>query len=191
MAKTEPNRKAEREPGVLLDAGDIGRALKRIAHEIAERNQGVENVILVGIPKRGAPLAKRIAAHLEQIESTPVLAGALDIALYRDDYATRRAPLQKSEIPFDIEDKTVVLVDDVLFTGRSIRAALDALGDFGRPARVQLAVLVDRGHRELPIRADFIGKNIPTAREEDVQVLLQETDGEDVVKIEKVSGARF
>jgi pyrimidine operon attenuation protein/uracil phosphoribosyltransferase len=185
MAKTESNRKAERAPGVLLDSGDIARALKRIAHEIAERNHGIENVVLVGIPKRGVPLAKRIAAHLEQIESTPVVAGALDIALYRDDYAMRRAPLQKSEIPFDIEDKTVVLVDDVLFTGRSIRAALDALGDFGRPARVQLAVLVDRGHRELPIRADFIGKNIPTAREEEVQVLLAVTDGEDLVRIEK------
>ena len=185
MAKTETNRKAESAPGVLLDAGDIARALKRIAHEIAERNHGVENVILIGIPKRGAPLAKRIAAHLEQIESTPVAAGALDIALHRDDFATRRAPLQKSEIPFDIEDKTVVLVDDVLFTGRSIRAALDALNDFGRPARVQLAVLVDRGHRELPIRADFVGKNIPTGRDEDVRVLLQETDGEDLVKIEK------
>lgn len=179
------NGKRGAAPGVLLESGDIARALKRIAHEIAERNHGVEDVVLVGIPRRGVPLAKRIAAHLEQIESTPVVTGALDIALYRDDYATRRAPLQKSEISFDIEGKTVVLVDDVLFTGRSIRAALDALGDFGRPARVQLAVLVDRGHRELPVRADFIGKNIPTAREEDVQVLLAETDGEDGVRIER------
>jgi pyrimidine operon attenuation protein/uracil phosphoribosyltransferase len=171
--------------GVLLATGDIARALKRIAHEIAERNHGVDDVVLVGIPKRGTPLAQRIAAHLEQIESTPVAVGSLDIALYRDDFATHRAPLQKTELPFEVEEKTVILVDDVLFTGRSIRAALDALGDFGRPSRVQLAVLVDRGHRELPIRADFVGKNIPTARDEDVQVLLLETDGEDVVRIEK------
>jgi pyrimidine operon attenuation protein/uracil phosphoribosyltransferase len=177
--------KRETGTGVLLEDGDIARALKRIAHEIAERNRGVENVVLIGIPKRGVPLAQRIAAHLEQIESTPVPVGSLDIALYRDDYATHRADLQRSEMPFDITDKTVVLVDDVLFTGRSIRAALDALNDFGRPACVQLAALVDRGHRELPIRADFIGKNIPTAREEDVQVRLSETDGEDVVQIEK------
>jgi pyrimidine operon attenuation protein/uracil phosphoribosyltransferase len=179
------NGKQGASAGVLLSAGDIARALKRIAHEIAERNKGVEDVLLVGIPKRGVPLAKRIATHLENIEGTPVAVGALDIALYRDDFATRRAPLQKTELPFEVEDKTVVLVDDVLFTGRSIRAALDALNDFGRPARVQLAVLVDRGHRELPIRADFVGKNIPTAREEDVRVLLAETDDEDLVRIEK------
>jgi pyrimidine operon attenuation protein/uracil phosphoribosyltransferase len=167
----------------LLEAGDIARALKRIAHEIAERNRGVENLVLIGIPRRGFPLARRIAAHLEQIEGTPVPVGALDIALYRDDYATRAAPVQKSEVPFDINNKTVVLVDDVLFTGRTIRAALDALNDYGRPARVQLAALVDRGHRELPIRADFVGKNIPTAREDEVQLLLTETDGEDAVRI--------
>ena len=184
MAK-QSSEKQEARNGVLLESGDIARALKRVAHEITERNRGVENVVLIGIPKRGETLAKRIAAHLEQIESTPVAIGVLDIALYRDDYATRRAALQKTELPFDIEGKTVVLVDDVLFTGRTIRAALDALNDFGRPARVQLAVLVDRGHRELPIRADFIGKNIPTARDEDVKVLLAETDGEDLVRIEK------
>lgn len=184
------NEKRAATPGVLLNAGDISRALKRIAHEIAERNHGVENVILIGIPKRGAPLAQRIAAHLETIESTPVPAGALDIALHRDDFATRRAPLQKTELPFEVEGKTVVLVDDVLFTGRSIRAALDALNDFGRPARVQLAVLVDRGHRELPIRADFVGKNIPTGRDEDVRVSLIETDDEDLVRIEKFEPQR-
>jgi pyrimidine operon attenuation protein/uracil phosphoribosyltransferase len=177
--------------GVLLDASDIGRALKRVAHEIVERNRGVENVLLIGIPKRGVPLASRIAAHLESIESTPVAVGSLDIALYRDDFATHRSPLQKTELPFEIEGKTVVLVDDVLFTGRSIRAALDALNDFGRPACVQLAVLVDRGHRELPIRADYVGKNIPTAREEDVQVLLSETDGEDMVRIKSRRGAEI
>ena len=186
MAKPNHKEKAdEHAPGVLLDSGDIARALKRVAHEIAERNRGTENVVLIGILKRGAPLAKRIASHLEQIESTPVASGALDIALYRDDYSTHRAPLQKSEVAFSIEGKTVVLVDDVLFTGRTIRAALDALNDLGRPSRVQLAVLVDRGHRELPIRADFIGKNVPTSREEDVRVLLAETDGEDLVRIEK------
>lgn len=185
MAKNNSHEKAERAPGVLLDSGDIARALKRVAHEIAERNRGIEDVVLIGILKRGAPLAKRVASHLEQIESTSVAVGALDIALYRDDYSTHLAPLQKSEVAFPIEGKTVVLVDDVLFTGRTIRAALDALNDLGRPSRVQLAVLVDRGHRELPIRADFIGKNIPTAREEEVRVLLSETDGEDLVRIEK------
>ncbi len=184
MAKQESEKQGAGN-GVLLESGDVARALKRVAHEITERNRGVENVVLVGIPKRGEPLARRIAVHLEQIEGTTVPVGVLDIALYRDDYATRRAAVQKTELPFSIEGKTVVLVDDVLFTGRTIRAALDALGEFGRAARVQLAVLVDRGHRELPIRADFIGKNIPTARDEDVQVLLSETDGEDLVRIEK------
>lgn len=177
------NGKDNRAAGVLLDAGDMGRALKRIAHEIAERNRGVDDVVLIGIPKRGAPIARRIAEHLEAIEKTAVPVGSLDIALYRDDYATHRAELQKSDIPFDITGKTVVLVDDVLFTGRTTRAALDALNDFGRPARVQLAVVVDRGHRELPIRADFVGKNTPTSREDDVQVLVSETDGEDAVKV--------
>jgi pyrimidine operon attenuation protein/uracil phosphoribosyltransferase len=184
MAKQESEKQGTGN-GVLLDSGDIKRAMKRVAHEIAERNRGTQNVVLVGIPKRGEPLAHRIAANLEQIEGTTVPVGVLDIALYRDDYATRRATLQKTELPFSIEGKTVVLVDDVLFTGRTIRAALDALGEFGRAARVQLAVLVDRGHRELPIRADFIGKNIPTARDEDVQVLLSETDGEDLVEISR------
>lgn len=174
-----------RRPGVLLEAADITRALKRIAHEIVERNRGADKVAVIGIPRRGVPLARRIAHQLRQIEDIPVAVGALDVTLYRDDYATHRATPQKSRMNFAIENKTVILVDDVLFTGRTIRAALDALGDFGRPARVQLAVLVDRGHRELPIRADFIGKNIPTAREEEVQVLLTETDGEDLVRIKK------
>ena len=183
----KPNRAREQagQAGLLLEAADIARALKRIAHEIAERNRGVENLVLVGIPMRGVPLAKRIAAHLEQIESTPVAVGALDVALYRDDYATHRSALQKTELPFEVGGKTVVLVDDVLFTGRTVRAALDALNDFGRPSRVQLAVLVDRGHRELPVRADFIGKNAATSRDDEVQVLLIETDGEDAVRIEK------
>jgi len=171
--------------GVLMDAGDISRGMKRIAHEIAERNRGVENVVLVGIPSRGAPLAERIAAHLQQIENIDVPVGVLDVSLYRDDYGQRPISPQSSQLSFDINGKIVVLVDDVLFTGRTVRAALDALNDLGRPAIVQLAVLVDRGHRELPIRADFVGKNVPSSREETVKVLLKETDGEDWVKIEK------
>lgn len=168
-----------------MDAGDISRGLKRVAHEIAERNRGVENLVLVGIPRRGAPLAERVAAHLQQIEGCEVPVGVLDVSLYRDDYGQRQINPQHSQLSFDINSKTVVLVDDVLFTGRTVRAALDALNDLGRPAIVQLAVLVDRGHRELPIRADFVGKNIPSSREETVRVLLTETDGEDLVKVEK------
>lgn len=167
----------------LLDAADIERALKRIAHEIAERNKGVQSVAIVGIRTRGVPLAKRISAHLEQIEGAKPLEGALDIALHRDDYHLRAAPPKTSQIPFDVSGKVVVLVDDVLFTGRTIRAALDALSDFGRPAGVQLAVLVDRGHRELPIRADYVGKNIPTEKPQTVRVHLNETDNVDEVII--------
>jgi pyrimidine operon attenuation protein/uracil phosphoribosyltransferase len=181
MAKDTKQRPA----GVLLDESDIARALKRIAHEIVERNRGVENVVLIGIQRRGVPLAERIAEALKSIEGREVASGALDIALYRDDYATHAATPHASRVNFDITGKVVVLVDDVLFTGRSVRAALDALNDFGRPSSVQLAVLVDRGHRELPIRADFVGKNAPTSREEMVTVRLTENDGEDVVRIEK------
>ena len=170
---------------VLMDEADIARALKRIAHEIVERNRGVSNIALVGIPKRGDALAQRIAAHLAQIEGTEVPCGTLDIALYRDDFGKRQVTLQSTRVEFNVTDKVVVLVDDVLFTGRSVRAALDALNDLGRPAAVQLAVLVDRGHRELPIRADFVGKNAPTALDEDVIVQLTETDGEDAVRIAK------
>ncbi len=168
-----------------MDENDISRALKRIAHEIVERNRGTENVVLIGIPTRGVSLAERIASHLKDIENHDVPFGALDITLYRDDYNLRSSAPQPTKISFDIAGKTVVLVDDVLFTGRTIRAALDALNDLGRPATVQLAVLVDRGHRELPIRADFVGKNAPTSREESVRVLVRESDGEDVVKLEK------
>lgn len=176
---------SEKPNGVLLDADDIARALKRLAHEIAERQRGVEAVVLVGIPTRGVPLANRLAANLKGIEGVEVPVGTLDIALYRDDYGTHRAAPHASKIAFDVSGKTVILVDDVLFTGRTIRAALDALNDFGRPSAVRLAVLVDRGHRELPIRADFIGKNVPTAREESIRVLLSETDGEDAVRLVK------
>ena len=166
---------------LILDGADIERALKRIAHEIAERNRGAQNLALVGIRTRGVPLARRIAAHLETIEGHKPWEGALDIALHRDDFHLRAAAPKTSQIGFDVSGVTVVLVDDVLFTGRTIRAALDALSDYGRPAGVQLAVLVDRGHRELPIRADYAGKNIPTEKAQNVSVLLRETDGRDEV----------
>lgn len=163
----------------ILDADDIRRAITRIAHEIAERNAGVRDVALVGIRRRGVPLAMRIAAALEEIENTRVPVGVLDITLYRDDLGIRGpAPVvHATDIPFDINGRTIVLVDDVLYTGRTIRAALDALTDFGRPARIQLAVLIDRGHRELPIRADFVGKNVPTSRDERIATRLYEVDG--------------
>ena len=184
------NQKQESSSRTVLDAGDIARALKRVAHEIAERNRGVKDVVVIGIPRHGVPLAQRIAAQLQQIEDQSVPSGALDVALYRDDYVRRIVAPQDTRVDFSIDGKTVVLVDDVLFTGRTVRAALDALNDLGRPASVQLAVLVDRGHRELPIRADFVGKNLPTSRGEQVKVLLRETSGEDIVRIERsaVSG---
>ncbi len=163
----------------VMDAGEVRRALTRIAHEIVEKNKGAENLVLVGILRRGEPLAARLAAQIERIEGQTVPAGSLDIALYRDDYSVRQAPARSSHIAFSVTDKTVVLVDDVLYTGRSLRAALDALLDLGRPASVQLAVLVDRGHRELPVRADFVGKNLPTSRGERVNVRLFELDGDD------------
>ncbi len=145
----------------------------------------MENVALAGIPTRGVALAARIAEHLQSIEGRDVPHGALDVALYRDDFSTRGAAPGRTTIDFDVTGKIVVLVDDVLFTGRTVRAALDALNDFGRPAAVQLAVLVDRGHRELPVRADFVGKNAPTSRDENVRVLVQENDGQDIVRIER------
>ncbi len=161
------------------------RAIRRIAHEIIERNKGVEGVVLVGMRTRGVPLARRLAEAIGEFEGAAVPVGALDIGLYRDDLPSlgTRPALRPSNIPTDIDGKRVVLVDDVLYTGRSIRAALDALMDFGRPGQVQLAVLVDRGHRELPIRADYVGKNIPTSRREEVQVRLVEVDGRDEVVI--------
>ena len=176
----------------VLDADDIRRALTRIAHEIVERNAGAQDLALVGVLARGAPLAERLAALLQQIEGVEVPVGKLDIGLYRDDYAANpagRPALAPSAIPFDVTGKKIVLVDDVLFTGRTVRAAIDALMDHGRPAGIQLAVLLDRGHRELPIRADFVGKNLPTARQEHVQVFLRESDGEDRVFIRKPEAA--
>jgi len=172
---------------VLLNRSDIRRALTRIAHEVAERNQGTADLVLVGMRTRGVPLARRLARILGEIEGRPVPVGELDVTLYRDDLPMRglRPALQQTDIPVDITGKVVVLVDDVLYTGRTVRAALDALMDFGRPRRVQLAVLVDRGHRELPIRADYVGKNVPTSRREEVQVRLEEVDGTDEVLLIK------
>jgi pyrimidine operon attenuation protein/uracil phosphoribosyltransferase len=170
---------------VLLTAEDIRRALVRIAHEIVENNRGTENLVLIGIRTRGVPLAQRLAAAIEKIEGKAVPIASIDISLYRDDLSTRGASVQvaPSDMPHDISGKRVVLIDDVLFTGRSVRAALDALIDFGRPQRIQYAALVDRGHRELPVRADYVGKNIPTARTDDVRVRLAETDGRDEVVV--------
>ncbi|NJN17683.1 MAG: bifunctional pyr operon transcriptional regulator/uracil phosphoribosyltransferase PyrR [Oscillochloris sp.] len=171
----------------ILGADDIRRALVRIAHEIDERNGGLQGVILVGIRRRGVPLAERIAAAIADFEGVQVPVGQLDITLYRDDLSTRGpAPLvRKTTIDADLTGKVVVLVDDVLYTGRTVRAALDALADLGRPARIQLAVLIDRGHRELPIRADFVGKNVPTSSSERVEVRLKETDSGDEVVISR------
>jgi len=173
------------ERGRLMDAGEIRRAVTRIAHEIVERNKGAGRLVLAGIAARGDDLARRLAVEIRRIEGVEVPVGALDITFYRDDIGMRaEAPeVHETRINFDITGTTVVLVDDVLFTGRTIRAAMDALVDFGRPTAIQLAVLVDRGHRELPIRADFVGKNVPTRRDEDVRVLLTEVDGEDAVAV--------
>ena len=167
----------------IMTADDIRRALVRISHEIVERNRGPEKIVLVGMHTRGVPLAKRLAAIIEGFESRVVPVGILDIGLYRDDIGSRGpAPtMRKTDVPMDITGKTVVLVDDVVYTGRSIRAAMDALFDLGRPEKIQLAVLVDRGHRELPVRADYAGKNIPTSHQEEVKVHVQELDGLDEV----------
>jgi pyrimidine operon attenuation protein/uracil phosphoribosyltransferase len=173
-------------PKVLLDSGDIERALTRMAHEIIERNRGGEALCLVGIQRGGVGLALRLAARLKEIEGSEIPCGALDITFYRDDINVRkdRPSVRKTDISFEINNKKVILVDDVLFTGRSIRAAMDALMDFGRPASIQLAVLVDRGHRELPIKADFVGKNIPTSMNETVTVQLTEDGSKDSVEME-------
>ena len=171
---------------VVLDAGDISRALIRISHEILERNKGAEDLLLLGLHTRGVPLARRLADNIALVEGTTVATGELDVTMYRDDLRSNptRAP-HRTQVPAGgIDGKTVVLVDDVLYSGRTIRAALDALSDLGRPAVVRLAVLVDRGHRELPIRADHVGKNLPTARSERVSLRLVETDGEDEVRIQ-------
>jgi|SRR5690554_2893646 len=175
----------------LMDEDAIRRALYRLSHEISEKNKGVEDLIIVGIRTRGVPLAQRLAALIRMNEGIDLPVGVLDITFYRDDLSlvSQQPVVHKTEIPLRITGKKVVLVDDVLFTGRTVRAAMDALMDLGRPHLIQLAVLVDRGHRELPIRADYIGKNVPTSQKEAVQVKLRETDGEDrVVIVEKTEG---
>ncbi|MEW2417422.1 bifunctional pyr operon transcriptional regulator/uracil phosphoribosyltransferase PyrR [Streptomyces sp. NPDC046866] len=187
-AQAAQNVGAPDAPGIeamrpVLEAQDIARVLTRIAHEIVERAKGADDVVLLGIPTRGVYLARRLAAKLEEITGTKIAVGSLDITMYRDDLRMKPArAIGRTEIPGDdIDGRLVVLVDDVLFSGRTIRAALDALGDLGRPRAVQLAVLVDRGHRELPIRADYVGKNLPTSLREIVKVQLQEEDGRDAV----------
>ncbi|RJQ45664.1 MAG: bifunctional pyr operon transcriptional regulator/uracil phosphoribosyltransferase PyrR [Nitrospiraceae bacterium] len=172
----------------LLDSSDIKRIIRRMAHEIVEKNKGIENICLVGIQKGGVILAKRLASQIESIENARIEVGALDITFYRDDLNTKveQPVVKKTDIPCTINNKTVVLVDDVLFTGRSIRAAMDALIDFGRPAYIQLAVLIDRGHRELPIRADYAGKNIPTSFHDRVEVSLDEKGKKDKVSLVNV-----
>lgn len=169
----------------VMDSEDIRRALTRIAHEIIEKNRGAETLAIVGVRSKGAPLAERLAEMIGRIEGTKVPFGALDISLYRDDYMTHRPSVGRTDIPFDVSGKTIVLVDEVIYTGRTIRSALDALMDMGRPATIQLAVLIDRGHRELPIRPDYVGKNLPTSHKEMVDVQLKEIDGEDKVLIQK------
>ena len=169
---------------IVMDAEGIERSLTRIAHQILEKNKGAENVAIVGIVTRGALLAKRLADKISEIEGVKVPLGRLDISFYRDDFATYVSPeVLSPDIMFDVDGRDIVLVDDVLYTGRTIRAALDALMDIGRPETVQLAVLVDRGHRQLPIRADYVGKNVPSAKDENVRLFLEETDGKSEVEI--------
>jgi pyrimidine operon attenuation protein/uracil phosphoribosyltransferase len=171
----------------LMDARDVDRAIRRIAHEIVERNRGAGDLLIVGIHTRGVPLAVRVAEAVNRIEDAEVPVGELDIALHRDDLDRRpRTRVRVTRMPEPVDQRVVVLTDDVLFTGRTVRAALDALNDLGRPKRVELAVLIDRGHRELPIRADYVGKNVPTAPSQHISVRLTEVDGEDSVTVEEV-----
>ena len=176
------NQKKQNSSGAvpIMDGEAIHRALRRIAHEIIEGNPRLEKVVLAGIPSRGVEIARRIAAFIHEIENIDVETGVIDVAMHRDDVGTRRElpVVRASKLPLPLEDRTVIIVDDVLYTGRTVRAAMDAISSFGRPARIQLAVLVDRGHRELPIRPDYIGKNLPTATREQIQVRLQESDNE-------------
>ena len=169
----------------ILTADELRRALTRIAHEIVERNKGAEQLAVIGIHTRGIPLADRLAAKLSELEGVEVPRGMLDITLYRDDLSevAQQPIIRETQVPFDLRDRRVILVDDVLYTGRTVRSALDALIDLGRPEGIQLAMLVDRGHRELPIRADYVGKNLPTSKQEVVKVKLQETDGVDIVEL--------
>ena len=180
-----PDPEQLRASATVMDADEMRRAWTRIAHEILERNKGVANLAVIGILRKGAPLAQRLADAIARIEGTPIPVGQLDISLYRDDFRTYQPKVGTTQIPFDIEGKSLILVDDVIYHGRTVRAALGALVDLGRPSLTQLAVLVDRGHRELPIRPDYVGKNLPTSRHEHVQVFLTELDGEDKVVIYK------
>ena len=177
-----------REKAKIMDKDTLERTLMRIAHEIIEKSKGIKDLCLIGIRNRGAYLAEKVARYIEKIEKIKVPVGILDITLYRDDLTTidEQPQVHKTEIDFDITGKTIILVDDVLYPGRTVRCALDALIDFGRPQYIRLAVLIDRGHRELPIRADYIGKNVPTALKETVQVRLKQTDGKDEVAIEEI-----
>ena len=176
-----------REKARIMDEDDVSRAVTRIAQEIVERNKGTENLVIIGIRRRGVPLAHRVASAIQDFEGTKVPIGTLDITLYRDDLqlVAKQPILRKTDLPFDVDDKVVVLVDDVLYTGRTIRAAMDEIMDFGRPRAIRLAVLIDRGHRELPIRADYVGKNVPTSSRESISVKLREEDGEDIVTVEE------
>jgi pyrimidine operon attenuation protein / uracil phosphoribosyltransferase len=177
-----------KEKSLILSESDIERILKRISHEIIERNKGSQNLVFIGIQKRGVPLAERIAKNIALLEDNEINIGKLDITFYRDDISKKILPqIQMTDIPFKIDERDIILIDDVLFTGRTIRAALDAIIDFGRPKTIQLVVLIDRGHRELPIRADYVGKNIPTSANEFVEVKLQETDKEDKVTLCEVT----
>lgn len=177
-----------RHKALIVNEEEMRRAIVRISHEIVERNRGVEDVALVGIRRRGVPLAERIREHIRQFEGTTTPLGVLDITLYRDDlqHVAEQPVVRPTEIPFDLRDKVIVLVDDVLYTGRTVRAALDALMDYGRPRSIQLAVLIDRGHRELPIRADYVGKNVPTSKREVIKVKFRETDESDGVDIDEL-----
>ncbi|PYJ46931.1 MAG: bifunctional pyr operon transcriptional regulator/uracil phosphoribosyltransferase PyrR [Verrucomicrobia bacterium] len=172
----------------IMDAEAIRRALRRIAHEIVERNPRLEKIVLAGIPSRGVEIARRIAAFIHEIEKIDIETGVIDVAMHRDDVGTRTElpVVRASKLPVPLEERTVIIADDVLYTGRTVRAAMDAINSFGRPARIQLAVLVDRGHRELPIRPDYVGKNLPTSGSEKVRVRLEQTDGEpDAVHLER------
>jgi pyrimidine operon attenuation protein/uracil phosphoribosyltransferase len=177
---------------IIMTPEDIKRTLARVAHEIIERNKVIEELLLVGIHTRGVPLAHRLAANIEEFAGVKIPVGTLDISLYRDDLSSLelQPTVKHTDIPVSVDDKSIVLVDDVLYTGRSIRAAMDALTDLGRPNLIQLAVLIDRGHREIPIRADYVGKNMPSSRHEDIQVRLSESDGVDEVAITSTPEAK-
>jgi pyrimidine operon attenuation protein / uracil phosphoribosyltransferase len=191
MSEPKPNRPSSAAVHIM-DAEAIRRALRRIAHEIIERNPALEKIVLAGVPSRGVEIARRIADFIGTIEKTKIDVGVIDVSMHRDDVGTRaQLPVvQTSQLPLPLDDRTVIIVDDVLFTGRTVHAAMDAISSFGRPACIQLAALIDRGHRELPIRADYVGKNLPSALEEKVRVQLENVDGEaDAVWLGKAEGA--